>query len=48
MITDILDELRKREHFSKDFYIEFAKGSHERVTTWSGFKRKVKRICRRK
>lgn len=46
MITDILKILRQGEYYGGGDAIEFAKGSKEYITTWKGFKRKVKRKWR--
>lgn len=43
MITDIIEVLRKDEYYGGGDAIEFAKGSNEYITSFSGFKNKVVR-----
>ena len=46
IIVEILDVLRSNDFYGAGNYTEIAKGKHEYVTTWKGFKRKVKRILK--
>ena len=46
IIVEILDVLRSNEFYGAGECTEIAKGKHEYVTTWKGFKRKVKRILK--
>jgi hypothetical protein len=47
-ITDIIRELRKQDFYGAGESVEIAKGKHEIVSSWIGFKRKVKRIIKAK
>ena len=44
MITDTIKILQKDNYYGGGDYIEIAKGKNEYVTTWSDFKRKIKRL----
>lgn len=44
MITEIIKVLQSKEHYGAGECTEIAKGKHELVTTWKGFKRKLKRL----
>ena len=46
MIKDALDILRSGDYYGGGKSIEFAKGGNEYVTTWRGFKRKLRRTWR--
>jgi hypothetical protein len=47
-ITEVIDVLRRGEFYGAGEYTEIAKGKNERVITWRGLKRKVKRIIKAK
>ena len=44
MITDTIKILQKDNYYGGGDNIEIAKGKNEYVTTWSDFKRKIKRL----
>ena len=44
MITDTIKILQKDNYYGGGEYIEIAKGKNEYITTWSDFKRKIKRL----
>ena len=46
MITDIINLLQKADFYGAGEFTEIAKGKHQYVTNWSGFKRKIKRQWR--
>jgi len=43
-ITDIIELLHKADYYGNYKHIEIAKGKHEYISTWIGFKRKIKRL----
>jgi hypothetical protein len=43
MIVEILEVLKTKEFYGAGECTEIAKGKYEYVTTWKGFKRKLKR-----
>lgn len=45
MIVDIINILQSNNFYGAGNYVEIAKGKFEYMSTWKGFKRKVKRIC---
>lgn len=45
-ISFIIKVLQEKDHFAGGECIEIAKGKHEYVTTWKGFRRKIKRLWR--
>ena len=47
MIKEIIDVLRSDHFYGGGESIEIAKGKHELVTTFRGFKRKFKRLIKR-
>lgn len=47
-ITEVIDILRKLDFYGAGHYVEIAKGNREIVTSWSGLKRKIKRIIKAK
>ena len=48
MITNIIDILQSKDFYGAGECTEIAKGKFEYVSTWRGFKRKVKRIWLKK
>ena len=44
MISEIIKTLQSNEFYGAGKYTEIAKGKHESVTTWNGFKNKIKRV----
>lgn len=48
MISEIIRTLQSNEFYGAGEYTEIAKGKHEIVTTFKGFKRKCKRIIKSK
>ena len=44
MITDIINLLQKADFYGAGEYTEIAKGKHQYVTNYKGFKRKIKRV----
>ena len=44
MIADIIKLLQSHDFNEAGEYTEIAKGKHEMVTNWIGFKNKIKRI----
>ena len=47
-IKEIIELLRKNDFYNGGKYTEIAKGKYEYVSTWIGFKRKLKRQWRLK
>jgi len=47
MIIKIIDTLQGNDFYGSGKYTEIAKGKHELVTDWKGFKRKVKRAIKK-
>lgn len=45
-MINIIKALQAFDHYGGGEYIEIAKGKHEYVTSWKGFKRKIKRTWR--
>ena len=43
MISKVIDILQSDDFYGGGEHIEIAKGKHEYITTWKGFKRKIKR-----
>ncbi len=43
MIANIINVLQSSEFYGAGDNVEIAKGKYEYVSTWKGFKRKVKR-----
>jgi len=46
MITEIIKILQDKDYNGAGNYTEIAKGKHEMVTSWGGFKRKIKRTLK--
>jgi len=47
MIAEVIKILQDGDYYGAGEYTEIAKGRREMVSTWKGFKRKIKRtICR--
>lgn len=44
MIADIIKTLQENNYYGGGKHIEIAKGKHEMVTSFSGLKRKIKRL----
>ena len=47
-MKEILEELRARNHYGGGYFVEFAKGSHQKASNWSIGMRKIKRTLKRK
>tara|TARA_R110002074_G_scaffold183259_1_gene348334 strand:+ start:228 stop:383 length:156 start_codon:yes stop_codon:yes gene_type:complete len=43
MIAEIIKILQDGEYYGAGQYTEIAKGKREMISTWKGFKRKIKR-----
>jgi len=48
MITEVIKILKEQDYYGAGEYTEIAKGKHQLVKDWSGFKRKIKRQWRLK
>jgi len=48
MISEIIKILQSNDFYGAGNYTEIAKGKHEIVTTFKGFKRKLKRTIKAK
>lgn len=48
MIAEIIKILQNGEYYGAGNYTEIAKGKREMVSTWKGFKRKIKRQLKSK
>ena len=48
MISEIIKILQDKDYPGAGNYTEIAKGKHQLVTSWRGFKRKIKRTLKRK
>lgn len=48
MINDILELLKSGDFYGAGKCTEIAKGKHEYINDWKGFKRKVKRAWQEK
>lgn len=46
MISEIIKVLQSGDFYGAGEYTEIAKGKHQLVTNWRGFKRKVKRTLK--
>ena len=46
MISEIIKILQEKDYYGAGEYTEIAKGKHQFVTSWAGFKRKIKRQWR--
>ena len=46
MISEIIKILQDKDYYGAGEYTEIAKGKHQIVTNWRGFKRKIKRQWR--
>lgn len=44
MIVEVIRILQAKDHFAAGDNTEIAKGKHEYVTSWKGFRRKIKRL----
>ena len=44
MISEIIENLQTNDFYNVSNNVEIAKGKHQYVTTWRGFKRKLKRV----
>jgi hypothetical protein len=44
MIAEIIRVLQSNDFYGAGKFTEIAKGKHQHVTNWSGFKRKTKRV----
>jgi hypothetical protein len=43
-MIEAIKALQEMDYYGGGEFIELAKGKHEYVTTWRGFKRKIKRL----
>ena len=46
MISEIIKILQSKDYYGAGEYTEIAKGKHQLVTNWRGFKRKAKRTLK--
>ena len=47
-ITEVIDILRRGDFYGAGDCVEIAKGKRQIVTSWSGLKKKIKRIKKEK